>query len=144
SDYPPPPPKTGNRTLLVESQPARIRLVVVAPQTRSQTVTAAQSEALLELVVKGLGNVAMLDKPRVRIWPPQLSIERFGNTFHRLVSRPERDNQASRWVLYAGQARAGKQMILLGLVLQTEQATNLGRRTLEPDQWSQLLVVRTK
>src|SRR5262245_26527422 len=143
-EYPAAPARTGSRTLLVESVPARLRLVVVAPQTRSQTVTAQQAEPLLELVVKGLGNVAMSDKPRVRVWPHQLSVEGFGNSFHRLVSRPEREHLPSRWVLYAGQARAGKQMILLGLALQTDDATTLGRRTVGPDQWTQLLTVHAK
>lgn len=143
-EYPPAPAKTSSRSLLVESVPARLRLVVIAPQTRSQAITAQQAEALLELVVKGLGNIAMTDKPRVRIWPHQLSIEGFGNTFHRLVTRPERDNQPSRWVVFAGQARAGKQMILLGLALQTDNETNLARRTLDADDWTQLLTVRAK
>jgi hypothetical protein len=144
AEYPAAPARSGSRTLFVESIPARIRLVVVAPQTRSQTVTAQQAEALLELVVKGLGNVAMADRPRVRVWPHQLSIEGFGNTFHRLVTRPEREHQPSRWVLCAGQARAGKQMILLGLALQTDEETTLGRRTLDAEDWTQLLAVRAK
>lgn len=143
-DYPPAPARTGSRSLLVESVPARLRLVVVAPQTRSQSVTAQQAEALLELVVRGLGNVAMADKPRVRVWPQQLSVDGFGHTFHRLVTRPERENRPSRWVLYAGPARAGKQMILLGLALQTDEETTVGRRTLNVDDWTQLLAVRAK
>jgi hypothetical protein len=67
----------------------------------------------------------MVDKPQ-RVWPHQLSIEGFGNAFHRLVSGRSAEHQPSRPSLRRP-ARAGKQMILLGLALQTDDETNLGR-----------------
>src|SRR5262249_10679176 len=75
AEYPPAPGKPGPRRLHVEGFPARVRLVTIAPMGKQATVTAEQAEQLLEHVVRGLGNVCQYDKPRVRIWPPQLSVE---------------------------------------------------------------------
>src|SRR5262245_18140988 len=72
SEYPPAPPAGAHR-LLFESLPARLRLVILAPSGSGTTMEAAKAEGILESINPGLGSVAQLDKPRVRIWPPQLS-----------------------------------------------------------------------
>jgi hypothetical protein len=98
---------------------------------------------LLEQVVRGLGIIIEEDKPRVRVWPAQLSNRGFGPTFHRLVRRPEADGQLSRWVLVAGQVKAGRWPLLVGLALWTDQPTTLGRLTLETPQWRDILRIQT-
>ena len=139
TQYPAPPSAAGKRRLTVKSLPARIRLVVIAPVGRKDMPNASQAEALLDHVIRGLGDVAKSDKPRVKVWPPQLSNTGFAPTFFRLVKRPEPEHVASRWVLVAGPATARGQKILLGLALWADEATDLGRITMEPHEWHEVL-----
>jgi hypothetical protein len=142
--YPPAPGKPGPRRLHVEGHPARIRLVVLAPQGKQDNVDAGKAEAVLELVVKGLGAIAQQDRPRVRIWPRQLSNQGFAVSFHRLTKKPEPDTKPSRWVLVAGQAQAGQRKVLVGLALQTDEKSSLGKLTVEPDRWNEVLRIKSK
>jgi hypothetical protein len=142
AEYPPPPGKPGPRRLLVEGVPARIRLVVVAPVGKQAQLDAGKAEPLLEHVLRGLGEVARHDKPRVRIWPPQLSHQGFAVTFQRLTEKPDPDGRPSRWVLLAGQARVGTNFILLGLALLADEKTSVGRRTLDPEEWAEVLRIK--
>jgi hypothetical protein len=137
--YPPPPGKPGPRRLLVEGVPARIRLVVIAPVGKQAQVDAGKAEPLLAHVLHGLGDIARQDKPRVRIWPPQLSHQGFAVTFQRLTQKPDPDGRPSRWVLVAGQARVGQHYILLGMALWTDEKSSIGRRMLGPDEWTNVL-----
>ena len=143
ASYPPPPGAPGARRLLVEGHPARVRLVVVAPVGKLAQIDAAQAEPLLEHVRRGLGAAAQQDRPRVRVWPAQLSHQGFAVKFHRLTAKPDADGRPSHWALLAGRARVGQHYILLGLALWTDEPTTLGRLTLEPDQWPLVLNVRT-
>jgi hypothetical protein len=142
AEYPAAPGQPGPRRLLVEGSPARVRLVVIAPMGKQATVTAEQAAGLLEHVVRGLGNVCEHDKPRVRVWPPQLSVEGFGHQFHRHTAKPEREGQPSRWALAAGKARVGQSYILLGLALQTDEEQTLAPMVLKPEQWNQVLRIK--
>src|SRR5207249_477779 len=141
-DYPPPPGLPGARRLTVEGEPARLRLIVAAPVGRGTRLTPNLVEQLLDQVVRGLTDIAKADRPRVRIWPPQLSQKGFAMTFHRLTQKPEPDGKASRWVLLAGQAQPGPQKLLLGLALLADESNVVGRLTLEPEQWADVLAVK--
>ena len=44
---------------------------------------------MLEEILRGLGEVSIDDKPRVRVWPPQLSTSGFAPTFFRLTKKPD-------------------------------------------------------
>jgi hypothetical protein len=143
AEYPPPPGKPGSSRLLVVGVPARLRLVVLAPVGKLAQVNPDTAGPLLDHVVHALGKIAQQDKPRIRVWPPQLSQHGFAVTFHRLTQKPEPDGQLSRWVLLAGQARVGVYHILLGLALLTDEKTSVGRRTLRPEQWTEVLRIRT-
>src|SRR5262245_35104201 len=138
----PPPPRAGPRRLLVQGYNARVRLVVLAPVGKAAKIDATKADALLEHVVRGLGAVAGQDKPRVRVWPPQLSDSGFTETFLRVVRKPEADNQASRWVLLAGRAKVGQSYVLLGLGLLTDEATNLGKLRPDADEWGDHLKLK--
>jgi hypothetical protein len=136
--YPPAPPTHGEYTLRVMNLPARIRLVVVAPVGKKPI---EDPEGLLDQVLYGLGAAARQDKPRVKIWPPQLSSEGFAPTFFRLTRKPEPAGKPSGWVLLAGPARAGAQPILLGLALYSETPNQLGLMTMRELQWNEVMRV---
>src|SRR5262249_52960406 len=132
--YPPPGPP-GPRRLLVQGNPARVRLVVLAPVGKQAHVDAANAGPLLEHVLHGLGSVVQHDRPRVRVWPPQLSHQGFAVKFHRLTQTPPSHGNGSHWTVLAGRARVGQHHLLLGLALWTDEPTMFGRLTLEPEQW---------
>lgn len=141
--YPPAPPGPLPRRLLVQDHPARLRLVVVAPIGKEARLDAANVEPLLEHVLHNLGSLARQDRPRVRVWPAQLSHHGFAVMFQRLTTRPDPEDAPSHWTLLAGRARVGQHFLLLGLAVWTEEPTTLGRLTLEPDRWPTVLRVTT-
>ena len=135
----PPAPSAGQSRLLVQGVPMRLRLVVIAPMGKKAFAKDGDVEPVLDDVVPGMGDVAAIDKPRVRIWPPQLSVPGFAPMFWRLTKRPA--NQAGNWVLVAGAAKASGQPILLGLALWSDKPTKKGQITLEPNQWTEAMRV---
>jgi hypothetical protein len=139
STYPPPPKRPGDTQVAVMGQPGRLRLVVVAPVGKRPV---GEPEEVLEQVVPGLGEVAGADKPRLRVWPPQLSSQGFAPTFFRLTSRPGPEGKASRWVLLAGPARAGAVPVLLGLAVLLDAPSKLGLLTLDERRWAEVLRLR--
>jgi len=138
AEYPPAFGAPGSRQLLIQGVPVRLRLVVLAPAGKSFVDPDAAVD-LLNQVAQGLGAVAQVDKPRVRIWPPQLSHSGFAPIFHRRVIRPEPDGQPSRWLLAAGPVRVGGSVVLLGLAGHAEKPVTVGRLTLEENQWASAL-----
>jgi hypothetical protein len=140
-EYPAPPP-AGNRRLTVDGVPVRVRLVVVAPSGKQQDpITPDEVPGLLDDVVRGLSGFVQSDKPRVRVWPPQLSMAGFAPTFHRLVASPDAGAEKSRWVKMAGPARTGKRPILLGLAVLADEPVKFGDVPVEPTKWAELLRV---
>jgi hypothetical protein len=132
------PPPRGNGRLRLKNQPARLRLVVVAPVGKKPL---GEPEAVLEGILRGLGAVIAEDRPRLRVWPPQLSTRGFGPTFLRLTRKPEPEGRPSRWVLLAGPARSAGQPVLVGLALWTETPGKLGPLLLDELQWGEVLTV---
>jgi hypothetical protein len=139
ADYPPPPPLTGKHRLTVYHVPVRIRLVVLAPAGTEAEVEDSQVGLLLDRVVPGLGPLAAQDKPRVRIWPPQLSQQGFATAFFRHTQVPEEEGRPSRWVLVAGRSQASQPAYLIGLALLADEPNTLGRVALEAHQWLDVL-----
>ena len=138
------PPLPGARQLMVEGVPARVRLIVVAPMGKGHAIAADAVEQLLDHVMRGLAEVIEDDQPHIRLWPPQLSAQGFAHKFHRLVRRPEPDGQPSHWVLVAGQTPPRPRPLLVGMALWAREANLIGRLTLEPVRWNDLLrVVKT-
>jgi hypothetical protein len=118
-----------------------LRLVVVAPVGKLP-VDPMTVEVMLDQIVPGLGQVARDDKPRVLVWPPQLSHHGFGASFHRLTRKPEAEGKPSHWICVAGRAQVGKQPIALGLAFQAEQPNTVGRLNIEPHQWLDVIRMR--
>jgi hypothetical protein len=141
SAYPPAPGAPGPKRLNVEGQPARVRLIIVAPAGQQAGINEDGVAGFLDQLVRGLGPIVEQDKPRIRVWPPQLSHRGFAPTFHRLITRPEPEGEVSPWVLLAGPARLGKWQVLLGMALYADQANTLGRLNFEPHQWTEKLRV---
>jgi hypothetical protein len=132
----------GAHALTVYHVPVRLRLVVVAPSGREGDVDATAVEKLLDRVIPGLGGVARNDRPRIRVWPAQLSHQGFNAAFHRCTPKREGEGQPSRWVLVAGRAVVGRQPVMLGLGLWAEEPSTVGRLSLEPHQWLDVLRLR--
>src|SRR5262245_7877528 len=140
--YPPPPAPTGPRRLTVNGEPVRLRLVVVAPTGKLQDpITPDQVTELLDEVFRGLGGFVQTDRPRIKIWPPQLSVAGFAPTFHRLVESPDPEGSPSSWVRLAGPARTRQHPILLGLALLADQPCKLGDLHIETTEWGELLYI---
>jgi hypothetical protein len=139
ADYPPAPPGPGKR-VTVQGLPARLRLVVVAPAGK-RTITLAEVEGLLDGLVPGLAEVVRQDKPRIRLWPPQLSQQGFAPTFGRHTHRPETAGQPSPWVLVAGPARTQGQQVLVGLAFHTEKPVQMDLIVPGPLPWTEIVRV---
>jgi hypothetical protein len=142
ADYPPPPGPPGKRRLTVEGVPVRLRLVVIAPLGRRASIDSSAVEGTLNQVVYRLGAICREDEPQVRIWPQQLSQKGFAATFHRYVQKPEADGTPSRWILVAGHTPARPRPWLLGVALYADEPVTIGRLTLEPNRWAEVLRVQ--
>ena len=92
----------------------------------------------------GLGRICEADRPRVRVWPQQLSYEGFAKHFHRNTRIPEGERQLSRWVVVAGRAKFGSKQVMLGLALQAIKPNSIGRKTIDAHQWDELLRIRVR
>jgi hypothetical protein len=143
-DYPPAKPSSGDRRLLVEGIPVRLRLVIVAPAGTGADLDEDEVDKLLDRLMPGLGEICRQDKPRVRVWPTQVSAEGFANQFHRNTIIPEGERAQSPWVCIAGRVKVGKDRVMLGLAAQGAKPNTIGRRTLGPDDWASVLRVRVR
>jgi hypothetical protein len=139
----PMPLKMGRHRLSLQGRPCRLRLAVLAPAGRRDLSEHGGPEALLNRVVRGLGDVAKADRARLRQWPPQLSSAGFAPTFFRNTQRPRDHGQARHWVLLAGAAKAGDLPLLVGLAVWCEEASDAGQLSVQPQQWAELLRVET-
>ena len=144
-DYPPLKSSAGDRRLLVENVPVRLRLLVVAPAGKADEVDEDNLDKLLEKILPGLGLIFKADKPRVRVWPVQLSYEGFTKHLHRNTIVPEGEGELSPWIIVAGRAKfGGKQQIMIGLALQAVKPTTVGRLTIEAHEWPTTLRVKVR
>ncbi len=132
----------GEPTLAVYHLPVRIRLVVVAPLGKDVQISQAQVPALLDRVFPDLGRLVLREEPAIRTWPGQVSDQGFNAAFHRRTPKQESEGEPSRWILIAGRAMIGKQPLLLGLALYTDQSSSIGRLNLQPLQWLEVLRLR--
>jgi hypothetical protein len=142
SEYPPAPGKPGSRRLTVHGRPVRLRLVVVGPVGK-RNIAEDGAEALLDEVLRGLGRIAQEDKPRIKIWPPQLSQQGFAPTFFRMTHCPDRAGKPSHWLLAAGPSRAGGRPVLLGLAMWADDKGPMEQTILTETAWDEALQIKS-
>jgi hypothetical protein len=142
TSYPPPPGPPGKQRVTIYHVPARLRLVVLAPAGKEAAIDINQAHELLNRVLPGLGSNAAVDQPRIRIWPPHLSQQGFATAFFRHTITGGKEGQASPWILVAGRPQFHQPAILLGLAFSADEPNNLGRLSLEPHQWLDVLRIR--
>ena len=140
--YPPPPGEPGKQRLTVYHVPVRLRLVVLAPAGKETEIEADQAAELLNRVLPGLGAITAVDWPRIRVWPPQLSQQGFATAFFRHTVTDAKEGQPSPWILVAGRSQLNQPAVLLGLAISADEPNNLGRLSLEPHQWLDVLRIR--
>ena len=122
-----------------------MRLLVIAPAGKHEAeIDEDEVEGLLERILPGLGQIYKADRPRLRIWPLQLSYEGFTKHFQRNTIIPEGEGELSRWVVVGGRAKLGKRQIMLGLALQAVKPTTVGRKTIDAHEWNEVLRVRVR
>ncbi len=129
---------------MVEGVPVRLRLVAIAPAGKESVVDEDNLDKLLERILPGLGLIFKGDKPRVRIWPMQLSYDGFTKHFHRNTILPEGENQLTKWVVIAGRAKLDDCQVMLGLGLEAIKPTTVGRKTIDAHEWPVVLRVRVR
>jgi hypothetical protein len=144
SQLAPPPGLSGPRRLFIEGVPARLRLAVVAPLGKGPTLEEAAVAGVLDQVRWGLGAVARQDGAKLRVWPLQLSAQGFPAVFHRHTRQAQSEGQASHWVFLAGPTSPRPRPVLVGLALWTEEATTIGRLTMDAGQWMKTLYIETQ
>lgn len=144
AEYPDLKKSSGDRQLRAEGVPVRIRLVVVAPAGTASDVEVDELPELLEQIVAGLGEIYQHDKPRVRVWPTQVSYQGFATHFHRNMITGAEEGEQTRWVLIAGRVKIGKRQLMLGVALQSIKPNTIGRRTVDSHEWASLLRVRVR
>jgi hypothetical protein len=139
--YPIPPALWGTRRLTLHGLPVRIRLVVAAPLGHEgRYVHADQMERLLDQIVPGLSHFLNADKPRVVVWPTQLSAQGFAAAFRRNAQRPDPDKPLSRWVLVMGRGLVDRRPLVFGFAMLADKDNTLGRVELQhPHQWMEVL-----
>jgi hypothetical protein len=144
AEYPELVKSSGDRQLRAEGVPVRLRLLIVAPAGTGSDVNIDELPELLDMIVLGMGDIYKYDKPRVQVWPVQISYQGFGNVFHRNMRTGGEEGQLTRWVLVAGRAKVGKKQLMLGMALQSAKPNTIGRRTIDTHEWASILRVRVK
>jgi hypothetical protein len=144
AEYPELKPSTGDLQLRVEGVPVRMRLVVIAPAGTLSEIDTEELFSMLERVLTGLGGIYSRDKPRVKVWPKQVSYQGFANHFNRCTVTGAKEGEQTRWVTVAGRAKLGKYQIMLGLALQSVKPNTVGRRVVDSDEWASVLRVRVR
>lgn len=124
--------------------PVRLAAVVLAPTGRGSELPAGMEVAkLLDNIVPGLAQIALLHEPLVRRWPAQLSTQGFSHTLFSNLRLPGDHGKGTPWSVIAGRFEVGGQNILAGLVLCAAGPNSLGQFVIErPGQWLDLLRVK--
>jgi hypothetical protein len=141
-EYPKAPSNPGGKRLVIDGIDVRVRLVVFAPVgTEKRPIDVDEAPEMLDNLLRGLGGFIKSDKPRVRVWPPQLSVAGWPPTFFRLVESPDEEYRKSNWIRVAGTIKIVGKPHLLGLALYSDEASTVGTMILEPTEWTRHLQI---
>jgi hypothetical protein len=144
SEYPDLKPSSGDRQLRIEGVPVRLRLIVVAPAGTASEIDVDDLAKVLDQILPGLGGIYQYDKPRVKVWPTQVSYQGFANHFHRNTETGAAEGEDTRWAMIAGRVKVGTTQFMLGLALQSIKPNTVGRRTVDSHEWASVLRVRVR
>jgi hypothetical protein len=143
ASFPPAPGQPGRKRVTVQAQAMRLRLVVVAPMGK-KPMTSDDAERMVGSLTRGMDEILKADRPRVKVWPPQLSSAGFAQTFFRRVIRPEARGRMSSWVRVAGPAKAGGMPILLGMAFLSDEPTDIDEVNLDEQEWLDVVRIVTE
>jgi hypothetical protein len=132
----------GPCRIVVKGMPARLRLVILSLGSQGGgSLSEEMADRVLDWISSGLAEVAVYDAPGVRIWPPLYSAGGFATALQTHVPIPEPKGMKSHWVELAGAVRMGRLVILVGLVLHTEEPSTLRLVKVKSDRWMDFLAV---
>ncbi len=137
-------PPAGPPLLEFYYMPVRLAAVVVAPAGRGHELPPInQLNAVFEAILPGLSQVVAAHQPLIRRWPAQLSVSGFTHVFFQNVRLPGDAGKGTPWSSAAGVAKLAGLSVMVGLVLQTESATNHGQVSIDSEEkWLSILRVK--
>jgi hypothetical protein len=122
----------------------RPAIVVIAPVGRGSPLPQAEElPAILEQVVPGLSRVLTTQSAKIKLWPPQLSVQGFVQAFFTHYRLPGDRGKSTPWCLAAGKIEAGGRPLLLGLALAAAAPNSLSQFVVQHEaEWPRLLEIR--
>lgn len=130
----------GPQQITVRGQPARLRLVLLAPSPNYVgDLLPEMADSLLDWFQPGLGEIIEYDNPRRLVWPRHPSLVRFVQRFHQLVQIPEAKGRRSPWQLISGSARLGRQTVFVGLAVFLDKTGYRREIQVEKEKWNEVL-----
>jgi hypothetical protein len=119
-------------------------IVVIAPVGRGSPLPQADElPALFEQVVPGLSRVLTTQSAKIKLWPPQLSVQGFVQAFFTHYRLPGDRGKGTSWCLAAGKIEAGGRPLLLGLALAAAAPNSLSQFVVQHEaEWPRLLEIR--
>jgi len=125
--------------------PVRLAVLVVAPVGReNESLPTDKLPELLEQILPGLGQVAMIHGTLIQSWPVQLSPRGFAHIFFTNVQLPGDHGKGSHWCSVAGKAEVPGQSVMLGLAMRAAAPNSLGQFIVgRSGQWLDILRVRS-
>jgi hypothetical protein len=140
----PPINRPGKDRVTVKGIPARIYLIIMAKAGGSgPDLSESQSEAILDYVLSGLGEVSSRDYPRIKIWEPQYSPEGFTQIFNQNIRVPQPKGTKSNWILANGVVKMGRDKIYLGIAFFADEPNLVRNIAITGDQWLDVLRIET-
>jgi hypothetical protein len=142
TDGPPP----GLPVLELYNLPVRLAAVVLAPAGRAGVLPPAEHvPRVLDALLPGLGKVADMHQPRIRLWPAQLSTTGFAHSFFQHARLPGNAGRNTPLSAVAGPFRRGDQPLVAGLVLCAAAPNSLGQIAVDMhEKWLGCLRVRMR
>ncbi len=140
----PPINRPGKDRVTVKGISSRIFLIIMAKAGGAgPDLSEDQSEAILDYVLSGLGEVSSRDYPRVRVWEPQYSPEGFTQIFNQNVRVPEPKGTKSNWILANGAVKMGRDKIYLGIAFYADEPNLIRSIAITDEQWLDVLRIET-
>jgi hypothetical protein len=132
----------GARQVTVNGQPARLRLVVMAPGPGMDRATKDCVDAVLESIMAGLPEVARSDHPRIEVWNGQHARDGFGQVLQKRVEFPEPAGAPSPWAVAYGDTAPGQGVMHVALAFFVSQPAPARVIKIPPGGWNTVVALR--